>query len=232
MSERYLYRAGAVFILVGTLGALVFNLMHPRNFDFDNLTGSVLETIPKTSSWSLIHIGLVAAVFLSLVGLYAFQRSIGGAAGAALARLASVALMIGGIVFLAALALDGVGGKVVADALVVAKTGTGKLLARSSADAVFAVSAALNAVGILTFFGGGFSLISLAVLRGEGYPKWLGWMGLVGGLASGYAGGALFYHGSFTQQTITTLTVASILITLVGLAFGVLLWRKGESTPG
>lgn len=227
MNDRALFRTSGLAIMIGAVAGAVFNLMHPRDFDFDNLAESVLSSVGKTSAWSPIHIGLVFAVVLGLLGLTGLYRSIGGHFGAALARLGLVAAIVGAALLLVALAIDGVGMQSAADSL--AGSSSERTFAVATAKTLTAASAGFLSVGIMIYFGLGFGLFSMAIAYGEGYPKWLGWLGVLGALVALWGGSLYFYDARMTESTLNIIVAASLYLTVIGFVLGLLLWRKGSA---
>lgn len=228
MADRAFFKAGSVLLIAGTLLGLVFNVMHPRDIDFSDLTRSTLSGAAGSDSWKAIHLGLVVAVFLVILGLAAFSRSITGDSGTALARLGFVAALIGGGALMTALALDGVAVKSLADAYLGGGDDAG--VALIGAQALLSLNSGLLSIAIVGFFGITNLLFGMAVAMGEGYPKWLGWVAALLGAVAIAAGAIYFYDGNLTQVTLIVFVLVSLLLTVWGLIAGILLWRKA-STP-
>lgn len=225
MNDKALFRLSGLALMVGAVVGAVLNAIHPRDLDFDNFTESTLDAIAASSLWSPIHIGLVFASALAILGFMGLYRSIEGELGAALARLGLVAGIVGGGVLVVTLAIDGVAMKHVADLWTSA--GTDQSLVLPAAEALIAASSGMLSVSLLVFFGLGFGLFSLAVVFGQGYPKWLGWLGAIGALASIAGGSLYFYDARLTQTSLNLLVGSSLYLTVIALVIGALLFRKG-----
>lgn len=225
MNDRALFRLGGLALIVAAVAGAILNAVHPRDLDFDNLAESLLETVAETSSWSPIHIGLVIAAALGIVGFMGLYRSISGDTGSALARLALVSSIVGGSVLIVTLALDGVAVKHAAD--IWSGEGADQGVALVMAEILTAVTASLLSVSLILFFGLGFGLFGLAIALGDGYPRWLGWLAVIGALASIWGGAVYFYDAQLTESTLNLLVVSSLFLTVVGFVIGVFLYRKG-----
>jgi hypothetical protein len=225
MNDKALFRLSGLALMVGAVIGAVLNAIHPRDLDFDNFTESTLDAVAASSLWSEIHIGLVFAAALVVVGLMGLYRSIGGEAGAALARLGLGAAIVGGAVLVVTIAIDGVGMKHVAD--IWSSAGADETLVLPAAEALLAATSGLLSVSLLVFFGLGFGLFFLAIAFGEGYPKWLGWLGLIGSFASMWGGSLYFYDARLTQTSLSIFVASSLYLTVVALVLGALLFRKG-----
>lgn len=110
------------------------------------------------------------------------SRSIAGASAAALARVAFVAALIGVAVNTMEMATDGIGLKLAANAWSTAADAD-KIAAFFGAYGISRIGAGLAFVQVFEFFGLTVAAFGLAMALGTGYPRWLGWAGvLIGGV--------------------------------------------------
>jgi uncharacterized membrane protein len=91
--ERGIFRIGSVAGIVGSLLAMVGNLLHPATPIGD--PQGVARTIAESENWVLVHLVIVVGLILMLGGLVALSRSIEGGLAGVLARLGSVAAVAG-----------------------------------------------------------------------------------------------------------------------------------------
>ena len=93
------------------------------------------------------------------------------------------------------------------------------------AEAALLVSFDIGSWGNLVFYGVAPILYGLAIALTGLYPKWLGWVAVIGGV-----GGVLIQIVQFSQgvsQVTASVYVAFFLVvTLWLLVMGVLMWRK------
>lgn len=228
MSERVLFRFGGAAAILGALGGAIANVLHPRVSDFgEGYPENILTEIAASGSWLTVHVVILFAVFLGTIGLIAVARSITGASG--MERLAFAAAIGGGTIGSVSVAIDGYAVKSVADTWAAA----------SSADqaAVFFTASAMSDIGwanfmliVMTLFGAIPAIFGWAILLGGGYPKWLGWVGVVIGLASIVLGVTGIFGGPSTSFFSVYLPL-SLLFTLWALILGVLLWGKAGEAP-
>src|SRR5215207_4263914 len=87
--EGYIFRIGAVAGIVGSLLAMVGNLLHPAPPIGD--PEGVARAIAESTIWVPVHLVIVLGLILMLGGLVAISSSIKGGRAGALARLGFVA---------------------------------------------------------------------------------------------------------------------------------------------
>jgi hypothetical protein len=73
-------------------------------------------------------------------------------------------------------------------------------------------------------FGCTVSVFAVAMLAGERFPRWLGWVGLLGGLVTVAAGVAQAYTG-FSDLSMTLGMPAGSVLLLWAIVAGAHLWR-------
>jgi hypothetical protein len=223
MSDRDLYRVGSASAVIGAVVALVTNLIHPRLSSYDDPVGETIRVVAGSDAWIPIHLGLLLASLLIVLGLFAFARSMKGGPADGLARLSLGTLLVSAPVAVLTLAVDGYATKQVADA------GGGAGSAASAA--VVHIGWALFMALIITFIGITPALFGLAAARSGIYPAWLGWVAVVLGVAS-VATGVLGTVDGASAGFFVAFTTTSGLITLWVLVLGILLGRRAAMGPG
>src|SRR5919107_3124454 len=108
-----IFRIGAVAGIVGSLLAMVGNLLHPATPSGD--PEGVAQTIAQSERWVLVHLVIVVGLILMLGALVAISRSIEGGLPGAVAQLGSVAAVAGVTVGVVLVIVDGVAAKHLAD---------------------------------------------------------------------------------------------------------------------
>ena len=225
MQERTLLQIGAVSLIVG----FVLTIVHVALIVVDaplsdpGDTEAFLQSIVDSSIWAGIHVLVLVPFLLGVGGLLALYRSITGEPGAALAQLGFAAALMGGAISSVSVAiLGGSAMKELADAWAAAAD---KEVPFAVAEATILVSFDIGSWGNLIFYGVAPILYGLAIALTGLYPKWLGWVAVVGGV-----GGVLIQMVQFSQgvsQVTSTVYVASFLVvTLWLVVMGVLMWRK------
>jgi hypothetical protein len=179
--DRSVLRVGAVAGIVGSLVAMVGNLLHPATPTGD--PQGVARAISGSGIWVADHLAIVAGLILMLGGLIAIARSISGGRAGAMARLGSVAAVAGTTVGLILVTLDGVAAKELADAWATAPPAETPIALRllvAEETLNFALAALFNVL----FAGVTFLLFGLAVAWSEAFPRWMGWIAAAAGLGS------------------------------------------------
>jgi len=218
MLTRGLARLGAVAAIVGTVIGIVFNLLHPRP---DELTAAAAVRSATTEDiWILDHYMLGLAIGLGFLALVVIGRSFVVTGSVPWARVAVYAAIGSSAIGFATIGVDGFAIAQAAEvageeaAVMVAYVGEGLLLAT-----------------IGSLFGITPVLFGVAVLTGDDYPGWLGWVAVLAG-AIGIVNGSLIFFNGFTALTINTLfPIGSVLYTLWIGIMGLFLWRKAAAMP-
>jgi hypothetical protein len=225
--RQWLMRIGSVAAVAGALLAGIGNILHPvtpRNDD-----QGVASVIAQSDAWTVIHLVILAGVLSMFAGLVGVRSALpkNGLPGA-LSRLGIHAAVLGTVMGIATLILDGVAAKQLADQWAVApaaEQGAALRIVTANETMNFALAGMFNA----TFAGFPFVLMGGAVAASRVFPAWLGWVAVAAGLGS---------IGAGTVQALTGQpTVASLVLTIIGptvialwmLIIGVLLWRR---SPG
>jgi len=228
MSERSLFKIGSVAAIVGSLLALVANLLHPRSVLITN-PEAYLKMIAESGIWIGDHIGILFAVLLITGGLLAISRSITGEPGAGWARLGLAGALVGAAIICVLMAMDGIAVKVLANAWANAPAAE-KATLFSVIHALAEIDLAIFSVWIIEFFGVTIILYGLAVSTSNVYPKWLGWVAVLAGFGSALIGLNQAYRGASLVVTNVLFPVFSLILTLWVFVMGVLLWRKAASS--
>jgi hypothetical protein len=218
MSDRTLERMGAISAMVGAILALVLNVLHPRPSSFEDQVGETLRVVAASDAWIPIHLGIILAVLMIVLGLFAVARSMKGGPAEGLARLALRSLPISTPVALLTLAVDTYATKAVADAV-------GDQVGSPEGAAVVHIGWSLFMMFIITFLGVTPFLFGLAVGSDPRYPTALGYGGVILGAAA-VVNGVDGVLGGGSGRFFVVFTVISGLLTLWVLALGVLLGRR------
>src|SRR5215212_7636579 len=114
LEEGSIFRIGSVAGIVGSLLAMVGNLLHPATPSGD--PEGVAQTIAQSENWVLVHLVIVVGLIIMLGGLVAISRSIEGGLPGAVAQWGCVAAVGGVTVGVVLVIVDGVAGERLADA--------------------------------------------------------------------------------------------------------------------
>ena len=88
-SDRWIYRIGGFAAIVGSLLAMIGNLLHPMTPTGDPV--AVGHAIHGSDAWTVIHMAIVIGLILMLGGLMAIADSMHEPFAAAMARFGWVA---------------------------------------------------------------------------------------------------------------------------------------------
>lgn len=222
MQEKSLLRLGSTSAIMGAVLAAIVNLIHPQTPEVAD-PAAVLQGIAGSGIWIGVHVGIVFAGLLYVLGLTGVYRSITLEPASAWARLGFVAAILGAMPLFSLLGVE-----IALKGLATAWDSA----AGPDKDAQFRIAAALLSVGfalfaafVSVFFGVAHLLFGVAMLPGEPYPRWLGWMAIVGGVGSIWVGVTQFYEGPSRLMTIVLFTVFSGVLTLWLLIAGLRLWQ-------
>ncbi len=225
MQERTLLRIGAVSLIVGFVLIIVHVALLAVDAPLSDPgdTEAFLQSIVDSSIWAGIHVLVLVPLLLGVGGLLALYRSITGEPGAALAQLGFAAALMGAAISSVSVAILGGGAmKELADAWGAAAD---KEVPFAVAEATVLISFDIGSWGNLVFYGVAPILYGLAIALTGIYPKWLGWVAVVGGV-----GGVLIQIVQFSQgvsQATSGVYVASFLVVNLWLVvIGVLMWRR------
>ncbi len=222
-SQGWTYRLGGGAAVIGSLMAMVGNLLHPMTPVGDPL--GVGHAIHASAAWTIVHMVIVLGLILMLGGLVAISQSIRGPLASALARFGYVAALAGVTVGLVLVTLDGIAAKQLADAWAEAPAAE-QAAALRDLIAEETMNFALAALFNILFAGVTFILYGLAVAFSDVYPRWLAWPVVVAGIGSVAVGLIQAQLGESTGLSQIASIVFPTIITLWVAALGILLMRR------
>jgi hypothetical protein len=177
MRDREALRVGGIATLLGGVGAIVVNILHPRP---PERTDELLTLVATMPHWTIIHYGAVWATVLIVSGFALLVRTLQDARARALAEVGKYTTTLGAAVFLVAIMVDGHGYPAFAGRWMGA-SGDEKAVILWAASAVHTVDAALFPVWSGLFLGLGPLLIAVALWRSAVYPRVFVGFGMAGG---------------------------------------------------
>lgn len=226
LEDSWLVRLGAWAGILGSLVAMVGNLIHPATPIGD--PEGVARAIADSGIWVADHLAIVLGLILMLGGLVAIARSISIGLPGALARLGQIAAVAGVTVGLILVILDGVAAKHIAEAWAAAppeEEAAALRIVLAEETINFALAALFN----ILFAGATFILYGLAVAWSRSYPGWLGWVAVAAGAGSVVVGLAQAHLGESTPVIRFLTIVFPTVITLWVVQMSVLLLRSRRS---
>jgi hypothetical protein len=170
-------RVGALAAIVGGVGGLVGNVLHPRP---PMETDLLLQIVASMPHWTAIHL-MIAVSTVFMVGAFALcMPTLEGDLARAIGTLSTWAAALGGTVLIAGIMIDGYGYPYMAEAWLGAG-GEEKVAILWAADAMHVIDLALYTAWVTVFLGLGFLLAGAALILSRNYSRWLGGMALLGG---------------------------------------------------
>jgi hypothetical protein len=221
-------RIGGWSAVAGSLLAGAGNLVHPVTPMNDPV--GVARVIADSDGWVPVHLAIVVGILLMLGGLVALYHSIGGGVAGALARLGLFAAVSGVTIGLVLVILDGVAAYQLAQEWAAAPPAD-QAVALGLVHVNETINFALASLFNLVFAGVTFILFGLAVALSDVYPRGLGWVVLVAGVASIGAGLVQAFTGEPTAVSGGLTILGPTVITLWLLVVGILLVRMGGDGP-
>jgi hypothetical protein len=227
VSQRTLFRVGAIGAMVGAALGLVFNLLHPRGSGIDT-SQEELDLVADSGIWVFDHFMLAWSLTLGFIGLVAIARSFTGEPGESWGRLALASAIASLAIGIVTVVVDGVAIKEVADNWAEAGRGTDSS-AFAAGDAVASISLALFIALIGSLFGVTATLFGVATLVSNNYPNWLGYAAVVAGVLGLVTASITFLSGPSDVAFNILFGASSFLYTIWLFVAGWYLWQRAGS---
>lgn len=212
MLHRSVLRVGAALAMLGAVLGIVFNVLHPRGDEFT--VAEELRLASEEGIWLFDHYILGWVIGIGLLTFIVIGRSFSSEPSASWGRVASLFGVGAAAIGFVTITVDGFAMNQAAEA------------GGASAEAVGYVGQALFLATIGALFGVTPIVFGVAILSGDDYPAWLGWLAVLAGLLGIVAATIIFFDG-FSTGTINGLFVpASLLFSLWGGLAGYWLWQR------
>jgi hypothetical protein len=213
---------------LGIVVILVSEYFHPSREDpMDN--PAVFMEYAHSDIWTAVHLAEYFGFLLLLGGLVALYYSVSTKPGvsAGLAPFGLAAAVATAASFTVLQAVDGIALKRAVDAWVSAPADQ-ETAAFAAAEAVRWIEIGMNS---LSFFLSGLALFlyGVTIAFGRVYPRWVGWMVAVSGVAFMYNGAVVVAYEGFVPS-ITKL-VGLVLLGVWALIMAVLMGRNASRQP-
>lgn len=215
---------GGAAAMVGAGLALVANLLHPRTSDSDSIAAEV-KLVADSSIWLFDHFLLAWSLAFLLVGLLALTSYIDGGTSNAWTRVARGSVVGGVAIAFAAVAVDGMAMKEVAD------KAASSAASFASADAVANVSLALFTALIGSLTGLVPFLVGLTQLWSRRFDGWLCYLGIAAGALCLVVASIQFLAGPSNFVTNILFTIGSLAVTIWVFLSGWEMWQRAASPP-
>jgi hypothetical protein len=228
LERTWLMRIGGMAAIAGALLAGIGNILHPVTPRDDE---GVARVIAQSDAWTLIHLAILAGILAMLIGLVGLRAALPkeGLAGA-LSRLGLYAAVVGTVMGVTTVILDGVAAKQLADQWAATGGAEDRAIALRIVSANETVNFALAGMFNATFAGIPFVLFGggIAAARGA-FPAWLGWIALAAGAGSIVAGTVQALTGRPTDASLVLTIIGPTVIALWMLVVGILMVRRARA---
>jgi len=205
----------------GAVTLFIATLLHPMSADPNDPAAAFAE-YAADSLWVATHLGQFLGIAILGVALVALAGTMEAGSPSAWARIGVVGTAASVATAAALQAVDGVALKRMVDRWM-QSSGEARMRAFEAAFAVRQVEIGMASL-LSVLFGLTVSVFGISMILGRRFPTWLGWMGLLGGMATLCAGIAQAYTGFSDVAMMLSMPGGSILL-LWAVVVGVFLWR-------
>jgi hypothetical protein len=217
-------RLGAVALPLGIIVLVVAEIFHPQREDPMDFP-AVFREYAQSDTWTTVHLAQYFGFLLLLGGLVAlyYSVSVRPGAGAGLAPFGLAAAVTAAASFTVLQAVDGIALRYAVDAWVSAPAGQ-QPAAFAAAETVRWTEIAMNS---LSYFLAGLTLFlyGVAIALGTVYPRWVGLMAAVSGVAFMYNGAVEVAYEGFVPSIVKV--VGLLLLAAWAFIMAFLMWRNG-----
>ncbi len=225
MSERNNYKICAVTSIAGALTLFVGTFLHPSNADPNDPLAAFTE-YAANRPWRASHLMQLFGIILIVVALVLLSRLMSNGGGASWAYLGVVGAGSSLSVAGALQAVDGIALKLMVDRWAAASAADKEMLFLAT-FAVRQIEIGLASIlGLL--FGITVTIYGIALVSDRSFPKWLGWLAILGGIPIAVAGIVFAYTG-FSDLAMTINLSASSLVLVWMIVVGVWMWRLASA---
>lgn len=225
MSAHINYKIGAVAAIAGALTLFVGTYLHPSNADPNDALAAFTE-YAANRPWIASHLMQLFGIILIVVALIFLSRLMSNGGGASWAYLGIVGAGSSLSVAGALQAVDGIALKLMVDTWAAASAADKEMLFL----ATFAVRQVeigfASILGLL--FGITVAIYGIALVSDRSFPKWLGWLAILGGIPIAVAGIVIAYTGFSNLAMAINMTGSSLALVWM-IVVGVWMWRLASS---
>jgi hypothetical protein len=229
-SDQIFLRIGGACAILGAIFSVASGV------GFGNLTNeSVVETVlPYLASrprwyWPVVHLGFIFGALLWVGAFLALARSFTNGVSRALGWLGVVCIIIGAAIHVVDSSLSGFGLAALAFDWASAPSSDQTNLIGHSQTLLRVLSGVWSTV-LMLFHGLPFVLSGLAVSQSRSYPRWIGWIGVFGGVGSLFAGLLMFLGADIFPSWL--FIGFALIVSIWMTAMGILMWRRTVGEAG
>ena len=218
-----LQRIAGIALIVGAIALIVLNALVPRADD-PSVTREVLTKYGENETLSqVVFFGLAVGFWLLVAGIAGVYRSLSSGAAAAWARIGFYGVLVGTATWTITLAL-GLAQSGAAANWIAASGTPGEATAYSVAASLYAAGQSIESLAVVVYWAA-VVLLGVAISLSTLYPRWLGWIAIVLGVATAITMAPQAF-GEINQTIQLLFAIFAGLSTIWALAIGVLITRK------
>ena len=221
MSGHNNYKICAVAAIAGAVTLFVGTFLHPANADPNDPLAAFTE-YAADGTWIASHLLQLLGVILIVVALVVLSRLMSNGGGASWAYLGAVGAVSTLSVAGATQAVDGIALKRMVDSWAAA-SGADKEILFLATVAVRQIEIGLASI-LALMFGMTVTIYGVALVSDRSFPKWLGWLAILGGIPISMAGIVMAYTGFSNSAMTINLSGSSIALVWM-LVVGVWMWH-------
>lgn len=235
-TRRVMPQIGALLLALGVIASVIGNSLHPSREDpMDN--PRVFQEYAENDAWIVAHLGQFTGYLFAFAGLIVLmQVLIDERTRATVATHLGVAAATASLAVAAVLqAVDGIALKALVDHWAQA-SGPQEAVAFGAAESVRWLEIGINSLFRL-LQGITLVVVGLALALSDWFPRWLGWLGVICGLALVLRGIAVAFVGFdlanpayLATSVVTSLPIALLNVWMAALA--IFMWRHSPTLPG
>lgn len=216
-------RVGAICSILGVGLLVIGTYHHPMEAD-PNVPAAAFMEYAADTLWVASHLTQLVGVALMVVALLLFADNLKSRGGSKVPTIAAAGAITSLALAAALQAVDGIALKAMVDAWAAAP----ELQRDGIFPAVFAVRQLEIGLASMFSLSMGFTatMFGIALIAEPAYPKWFGWLAIIGGLPTGGAGIAIAYTG-FSGLSMAINMPANSLLLIWMLVLGGFMWHQG-----
>lgn len=228
-TDQTILRVGAACAILGAVISVAAGM------GFGNLTNEygteeVLRIIAAQPRWywPTVHLAFIVGAFLWVIAFLALAASLERDWRGMLGSLGAASVIIGAAIHIIDSSISGAGLAALASAWATAPATEQASLVRVGDALLYVLHGTWSSVHSY-FHGVPFILSGAAVAVSARYPRWLGWIGVIGG-AGILTSGLLMFFGIALGSRRVWVVFAQV-VSLWMVAIGVLMWRRARRSP-
>ncbi len=214
-------KIGAILAISGAICLFIGTLWHPLSADPNDPLAAFNE-YAANAPWVASHLMQLLGVLLMVVALALLTRLLNNGGGADWAAVGQVCAGAGLAIAAALQAVDGVALKVMVDSWAVASAADKPMLFYATFG-VRQVEVGLASM-LSLMLGITVAIYGVALVLDKRFPKWLGWLAVVGGLPTAASGVIMAYTG-FSELAMDINMPTSALLLVWMMVVGLYMWR-------